>query len=137
VLCAFWSGCGGNDQQPGKSVEVLEAYSPAASAGVRQGEAFLKLVNHSHEPERLIAVESDVAGEILMVQASRDPGNTGTVPLPAGFQIAAGATLDLGPGRSHLVLSGLSRPLLPGETYSMQLQFKNSETLDVRVEVRP
>ena len=54
-----------------------------------------------------------------------------------GIEVAAHAAVPFAPQGRHIMLMGLSRPLIPGERFMLSLRFAQGGQLDVSVEVVP
>ena len=50
--------------------------------------------------------------------------------------LPAGARVELKPGAYHLMLIGLKRPLTPGQTVDITLEFERAGKIKTRAEVR-
>jgi copper(I)-binding protein len=58
------------------------------------------------------------------------------VPQPDGWEIAPGGELVLKPGGKHVMLMGLVRPLEPGATIEITLNFDKAGPVKVQVPVK-
>ena len=56
-------------------------------------------------------------------------------PMQAGLAIPAGATVELKPGGSHMMVTGLADPLRAGDTLRLTLRFEKSGERPVDVDV--
>ena len=57
-------------------------------------------------------------------------------PKEGGLKIAQGATEVLKPGGNHVMLIGLSEPLMPGDEVTITLDFDNGESVDFTAAVK-
>ena len=58
-------------------------------------------------------------------------------PMQAGLAIPAGSTVELKPGGSHVMVTGLGGPLRAGDTLKLTLRFDKSGDRPVDVRVAP
>jgi copper(I)-binding protein len=54
-----------------------------------------------------------------------------------GLEIPAGGTVVLKPGGGHVMISGLTAPLHPGEMLQLTLRFERSGDKPVELKVKP
>lgn len=107
----------------------------ASAPGTAQ--VHLALRNRSRHEHRVIAAESPVAENARIV---------GEAPLPAGestqadgdegLAVPARGTLHLGPDGPHILLTGVSAALRPGETARVTVRFQDQSVLKLNAEVR-
>jgi hypothetical protein len=57
--------------------------------------------------------------------------------MEAGIAIPAGGRLELKPGGSHVMVTGLEAPLRPGEALKLMLRFEKSGERPLDVKVAP
>jgi hypothetical protein len=57
-------------------------------------------------------------------------------PLPAGLEIKPGETVELKPGGFHMMLTGLTQPLVQGQTEKATLKFEKAGTLEVEYAIQ-
>lgn len=62
-------------------------------------------------------------------------GHTGMQQVPK-FDIPAGGTLTLAPGGNHIMLIGLAKQLVAGDSYTATLQFEKAPAQTINVQVR-
>lgn len=116
---------------------VEDAYARATSAAAISGAVFFVIVNHSDQPDRLIAVSSDVAERVELHTHVQDAqGVMRMIEVKDGFVVAGGESHALSRGGDHVMLLGLRKPLVQGETFPLTLTFERGDviTLDVMVD---
>jgi copper(I)-binding protein len=70
--------------------------------------------------------ESILEGDVMKMQ-----------PVPGGrIEIPAGQAVELKPGGLHVMLIGLHKRLVPGESFSLSLEFERAGSIEVEVEIR-
>ena len=106
----------------------------ALPSNLNDGQAFFPLVNNGGERDELIAARSDICGLIELRQNNRydDP------PLTA-IALEPGRPVPMRPTDRHLRLVGLQRPLEPGDSFHIILDFLNAgeAEIEVMVEEKP
>lgn len=144
VACAGPSGpsiqVGAVWSRPALKMEGTEATSEGnmgqgkGMAGT--GAVFMTLENKGGEADRLVGGQTDVArvveihetvmeGEVMKMQMLQD-----------GLEIPAKDQVLLEPGGYHVMLIGITRDLEAGDTFSLELQFEKSGTIQVEPQVR-
>jgi len=99
------------------------------------GAVYLTVLNGLNKPLRLTSVAGEVAKAVEIHETVNDQGVMRMEPRPDGFDIPAGATLDLKPGGKHIMLIDLAKPLATGDIFTLTLQFDNADALTIEVPV--
>lgn len=104
--------------------------------GARTGAIFMSIENHASVDERLVAVTTDAAerAELHTHKVGAD-GMMQMLKLEDGITIPAGTSLDLERGGDHVMLMGLTRDLMDGDTIAMTLSFEHAGEVKVEVPV--
>ncbi len=113
---------------------VSGAWARATPPGVSVGAAYLTIAGGSTN-DRLVGASTDRASMVQLHTVEESNGvaamrQADGVPVPAGRQVV------LAPGGTHIMLMGLSRPLVAGETFPLQLRFEKAGEQVVQVTVR-
>jgi copper(I)-binding protein len=139
MLLLLSSGCGERAPvDPGievsgawvRSVSV-EGTSPANTA------AYMRILNRSGAPDRLLEVRSDVAGRTELHRTTIDEDGLATMGPAGDVEIPAGEAILLEPGGLHVMLMGLQETLGEGEMIRLTLAFEIAGDLIVETEARP
>ncbi len=119
--------------KPGGSVRVSQAWVRPAVKGQSGTGGFLTL--ESKEAVTLLGLASPVAGEAELHEM-RMSGDVMEMRALPSLTLKAGEVLKLAPGGRHVMLMGLKRPLLAGETVPLTLHFKTNkgQRFDVQVD---
>ncbi len=118
-------------------VAVDGAWSRATAPGQKVAGVFLDIV--SARDARLVAVTSPVAqtGELHWMTME---GGTMRMRAVDVIELPAGKAVSLKPGGYHVMLFGLKRPLIPGESVPLTLTVETADgarqMLDIGVAVR-
>jgi copper(I)-binding protein len=106
-------------------VTVTDAYARASRPNAPTGAAFMQII--SDADDQLIAVTSDVAKRVeLHTHVEKDDGVMQMRQIEAGIELTAGAAHHLRRGGDHVMLMGLTRDFVTGETFTVTLTFKNA-----------
>jgi len=97
----------------------------------------LALRNRSRHEHRVTAAESPVAGNARIVrEVPSSPGESRHLDGHDGIPVPARGTLHLRPGGPHILLTGVSSALRPGEVVAVTLRFQDQSVLKLAAEVR-
>ena len=118
-------------------IVVEQPWARATPAGAPTGAAYATLVNKSNAGDQLTAASSDVAATVQIHQMSVVKGVMEMHQLADGLAIPAGASVTLKPGSYHVMLIGLKKPLIAGETLPLTLTFANAGNISVTVPIKP
>lgn len=97
-----------------------------------QASVYFQIVNTADQPDRLIQVSADIAGE-TRIQHSHWKGLRYVLEDVSGIDIGARRSVKLAPGRYQINLSHLREAVNVGETLSVSLEFEHGG----RVEIHP
>jgi copper(I)-binding protein len=111
------------------SIAITHAVVPAPS-GVGDASAFFVIANHGDTSVTLTATRSPVADSTLLHDMAG--GQMRRVP---NAVIPAHGHLLLAPGGYHLMLAGLRRPLIVGDTVTLELTLDPGGPVTIRVPV--
>lgn len=115
-------------------IMIHDAYARASNT--KAGAAFMQIINHSGEDDRLIAVSSSAAARTeLHTHKETGDGVMKMMHVEEGFAIPAGATHALQRGGDHVMFMGLSAPFEHGGTVTVTLVFENAGEITVEVPV--
>lgn len=115
-------------------IMVGDAYARASNT--KAGAAFMQIMNHSGEDDRLIAVKSGVAARTeLHTHMDMGDGVMKMMQVEEGFAIPAGATHALQRGGDHVMFMGLNAPFEHGGTVTVTLVFEKAGEVAVEVPV--
>ncbi len=97
--------------------------------------AYLAVRNAGDAGDALVAASSPAASAVEIHEVSLDDGvmrmrQVDSVAVPAG------GTAVLEPGGYHIMLIGLSDPLVAGDTVALTLRFRSGREIDLRAPVR-
>ena len=108
------------------TIEVRGAWIRTPPPGATTAAGYLTLINHGASADRLTGGHTVVAASLEAHQMSMAGGIMRMRAIVGGLPIAAGATVELGPNGTHLMLIGLKGPLKSGEHVKATLDFAHA-----------
>jgi copper(I)-binding protein len=124
--------------QTGKTstVAVEQAWARATPASARTGAVYMTLTNKANTADRLTGASSDVAAKVQIHEMAVVNGVMQMRQLVNGLTIPAGGSVTLKPGRYHVMLIELKKPLTAGETIPLTLTFAKARNISLTVPVK-
>lgn len=117
-------------------VVIEDAYARVSSAMAQSGAVFMTIYNHNDFAEVLTGASSDVAERVeLHTHVMNAEGVMRMVEVEGGIPMAADETVMLERGGLHVMLLGLTRTLEHGDSFSLTLEFENSDPITIEVPV--
>jgi copper(I)-binding protein len=118
------------------SLEVGQPWARETTATQKNGAAYLTVVNRGDQPDRLVAIDGDVAETAELHVTAVDAQGVATMRPTEGIEVPAGGEAVLAPGGTHIMLMSLRRPLAAGTTFPLSLRFEQAGTVAVQVAVQ-
>ena len=134
MVLVLAAGCGAQSASPSVTIEGPYA-RPSPSEGGNGG-AFMTIVNTGGTADRLVSGQSSASNTVELHETTEEGGVMKMRPVPGGFEIPANGRLELKPGGKHVMLIGLTAPLVAGQTIEITLDFEKSGTIKLEVPVR-
>ena len=141
LLAAVLTACGSPGAAatapgPGGSIAVRDAWIRAAAEGGLSA-AYLAITNGTDADDALVGVSApELATAVgLHETTTGDDGMTGMHHAPS-IAIPANGTVTLEPGGFHVMLEGLRRDLVAGDTVQLVLTFERAGPVTVDAQVR-
>jgi len=113
---------------------VSDAWARATPPGVDVGAAYLTITGGSAN-DRLVRVSTDRA-TMAQLHVTGESNGVATMRPVDGIPVPAGKRVVLAPKGTHVMLMGLARPLVAGETFPLVLRFEATGEQTVQVTVR-
>ena len=113
-------------------IEVGDAWARATAPGQSSGAIYATIANRG-AADRLVGVSSN-AGTATLHHSTRDDG-VARMRMLTDLPIPAGTSVDLAPGGTHVMLTGLAAPLSIGGDLGLTLRFERSGARTVKVAV--
>ena len=113
---------------------ISDAYALSSGPLAKAGAAFMRIMNHSDESDRLIGVQSDIAKKTeLHTHAKDDNGVMKMVRIDEGIKIGPMEDYSLAPGGEHIMFMGLKEPFETGKIIPLTLLFEKAGEVGIEV----
>ena len=119
------------------TIEVSSVYVVGGVAGAPAA-LYATIANPTNSPDTLVALTTPIADRAdLHTQMQHGEGLGAMVMMApvAAIPIPSGDTVRLSPGGRHGMLSGLHRPIVPGDTVDVELVFRTAGAVAARAAV--
>jgi len=115
------------------NIEISQPW--ARPSTVNTGAAYFTLTNKGQSSDALTSVSGDVAGKVELHTMTMD-GNIMRMRRVESLILPAGKSISVEPGGLHIMLIGLKKPLVEGETFPLHLTFAKAGGVDITVHVQ-
>lgn len=116
------------------AVTATDAWCRPSPNGAKAGGCYVALT--AATDDRLTGGSTPRAGSLQVHEMKTENGMMKMAELTAGLPLPAGQAVALAPGGNHLMLIGLTAPLVAGETVPLTFQFASAPTITVQAQVR-
>lgn len=116
-------------------IQIEHQYARAASPIAKSGAAFMHIMNNGTENDRLIAVRTDAAKMPELHTHLMEDGVAKMRQVEGGFEIFVDEPTILKRGGLHIMLMGLTRPFIQGETITLILVFERAGEITIEVPI--
>ncbi|QCQ98385.1 copper chaperone PCu(A)C [Brevundimonas sp. SGAir0440] len=116
------------------AVTATDAWCRPSPNGAKAGGCYVTLT--AATDDRLMGGSTPRAGSLQVHEMKTENGMMKMAELTAGLPLPAGQAMALAPGGNHLMLIGLTAPLVAGETVPLTLQFASAPAITVQAQVR-
>ncbi|GAB3992494.1 copper chaperone PCu(A)C [Glycomyces albus] len=135
------AACGGNDDNTENDAETAAAAEATAADSVTVADTWARatdedmsavfgiLENGSDTDAVVVSAESDLATMELHEVVDED-GEMVMQEVPGGFTVPADGSRELEPGGDHLMLLGLTEPIVAGDEITVALGFEDGSELE-------
>ncbi len=115
-------------------IMISDAYARSSGPLAKAGAAYMRIMNHSDESDRLIGVQSDIAKKTeLHTHAKDDNGVMKMVRIDEGIKIGAMKEHSLIRGGQHVMFMGLKEPFETGKIIPLTLLFEKAGEVGVEI----
>lgn len=133
--CATSAPVAAETAPAGQTMTISDAWVKSAASGMSA--AFGELRNSSGQDVTVVSATTAASPMVeLHETVVNDTGETVMRQKEGGFVIPAGATFDLEPGGSHIMLMGLAQPLEAGSEVQFTLTFSDDSTYEFTAPVK-
>lgn len=116
-------------------LEVQQAWARASAGNMKNGGAYITILNGGTDDDRLVAVETPVAKKAELHTHINDNGVMRMREVEGGVKVDAGKVVTFRPGSYHVMLMGLDKPLKEGTKFPLTLTFEKAGKKTVEVSV--
>lgn len=122
-------------QEMQQEMMIHGAWSRALPPVATNGAAYLMVHNNSKIADKLIAVSSPIAKTAMLHQSVSRDGHI-TMEHQSSIVIDANDMVMFKPGGYHVMLMGLKRPLVSGQSFELTLTFENAGDITTTVMIK-
>ena len=117
-------------------IVISDAYARSAGPLAKAGAAYMKIMNHSDESDRLIGVQSDIAKKTeLHTHLKDENGVIRMVRIDEGIEIGSMKEHRLVRGGQHIMFMGLKEAFKTGKIIPVTLFFEIAGEVGVEIVV--
>lgn len=128
---------GAQDAPVCTTIGFLSGWARASMPGMPNSAAYGVLANLGDTDDTLIGASSGAAEAVELHEMVMAEGDVMQMrPLADGIPVLAGEAAILQPGGLHIMLIGLTEPLVAGETLEITLHFAEREDLVLSLPIR-
>jgi len=131
ALIAFTAPAIASDYMQG-DMHIMQPWSRPLPAVSTNGAAYMTLMNTGGTADKLIAVSTPAAKKAEIHNHFMEGGLMKMRPVGA-LEIAPGTPTVLQPGGLHVMLMGLTAPLVAGESFPLTLEFERAGKVEVMI----
>ena len=114
---------------------IHQPWARASLGAGKAGAAYLTVMNKGTAPDRLVAVEGDVANRVELHTHLMEDGVMKMRQVEA-IEVAPGEPTVLKPGGLHVMLMGLKEPLVEGQRFPLTLVFEKAGRVQIEVAIQ-
>jgi copper(I)-binding protein len=118
-------------------VVVEQAWARVVPGGAKTGAVYLTIHNKSANDDLLLAVDSSAAASTAVHESKVVEGVATMEALPFGVVMPSHDEVVMRPGGIHIMMTGITSALKPGDMLPVRMVFREAGTLDFDVPVLP
>ncbi|MGA1860297.1 copper chaperone PCu(A)C [Azospirillum sp. 11R-A] len=115
-------------------LSVERAWARATIPSAKTGAVYFTIRNTGARPDRILALETTVAGHAMPHQTMQE-GDVSRMVEENSLSVPAAGVLELKPGGTHIMLMDLKGGLNPGQSFILSVTFEQAGTVSVPVTV--
>jgi copper(I)-binding protein len=135
VICGLAGLAGAAPTASVGAITIRDAWARASMGQTGTSAVFMTLEASGGQGDRLVAVASPDAARAELHTSTVEAGVAKMRPL-AAIEIAAGQPTVLEPGGPHVMLIGLGKKFVEGDTLPLSLTFEHAGTIELQVPVK-
>lgn len=116
-------------------LQISNAWARETVAGQAGTAAYMSIDNRGTGDDRLIGVAAPAPASAMLHASENSGGISRMREMRSGLAIPAGTAVELKPGGTHVMITGLAAPLRQGDVLKLGLRFERSgeRTVDLRI----
>lgn len=118
-------------------IQITDAWARQTISGQTSTAAYMILKNEGAGDDRLVSVSAQAPAMAMLHSSESSDAVARMRPIESGLAIPAGAMIELKPGGTHVMVTGLRAPLDVGDTLKLTMRFEKSGERAVDVRVTP
>ena len=107
-------------------IQIADAWARETVAGQASTAAYMTIRNAGSGDERLVGVTAPAPAKAMLHASESSGGISRMREMGSGLAIPAKASVELKPGGSHVMITGLAAPLPEGAQLDLRLNFEKS-----------
>lgn len=115
-------------------IHIMKPWSRPLPPVSANGAAYMTLVNKGNAPDKLVSVSTPMAMKAELHTHAMEGGMM-KMRRVDGIEIVPGKPAVLEPGGLHVMMMGLTEPLVEGKSYPLTLTFERAGTVEVTVRI--
>jgi len=133
LLLSFFllAACG---KPAGPEIRMDDAWARATATGQTSAAVYGTIENGGKSADRLLTASSDRSAHAMLHEGGMENG-IARMRMIERIDLAPGKPVELKPGGTHVMLTGVSEPLNPGQRFMLRLRFEKSGEIAVPVTV--
>ena len=117
------------------AITISDPWARATAPTAPTGAAYFTLTTSGDQPDRLTLAASPAADLVELHTVSMDSNGVMRMRPVEAIEIAPNAPTALAPGGLHIMLIGLTGPLIQGESFPLTLTFEEAGSVDIAVPI--
>ena len=107
-------------------IQIADAWARETVAGQASTAAYMTIRNAGSGDDRLVGVMAPPPAKAVLHASESSGGISRMREMGSGLEIPAKTSVELKPGGSHVMLTGLAAPLREGAKVNLRLKFEKS-----------
>lgn len=112
-------------------LQISDAWARETVAGQTATAAYMTIDNRGPGDDRLTGVEAAAPAKAMLHASESSGGVSRMREMGAGLALPSRTAMQLKPGGTHVMITGLGGPLREGDTMKLRLTFEKSAPRDI------
>lgn len=133
ALLCLSGACFAHSAQQG-DIQIGHIWARATAKGATAASVYVPLLNKGTKPDNLVIIRTPVAEE-AMLHESKIVDGVSQMTMLDDLLLLPNQPVAMRPGGKHIMLMGMKRQLIEGESFPLTLKFQNAGEITVSVMV--